>query len=448
MATTNKTRYFNLKSFKNSKIFRTFADASAKTPKHSPYTHGHAFFHRVKVVKKVDMANFMKNFRPLKRFFAAIATLAAIMFPCSSFGDNNTAQGVKVVVLDAGHGGRYAGAHRDGISEKDINLQVVLKLGALIQKELPHIKVVYTRTTDKHFSDVLGADLQARADIAHRNNGDVFISVHSNAMPGKPEVRGTVTLIMGETQGEINRNENALYVNNKEELLDMSDHKTATIVRAYIQNLQYTYGVYSQMMGRFMQDEYAALGYRDLGVRGQPLKVLYSTDMPSVLTEIGFMTNTEEFKYITSEEGQEQIVGALFRAIKRYIEVVNRSILVDGAPKTTPQAPAPVKKEPAKKVETKAQTPTPAQTSAQPKPKPITVKHYTIQLMLGKENIPVSQFNFKSYQGKVWILETAGDWPYKYCYGDFNDMSAAQKELAAVKQEFPQAFVRSFDKQE
>ena len=392
----------------------------------------------------------MKNFRPIRRFFATITTLCAILAPCSSFGENNTAQGVRVVVLDAGHGGRYAGAHRDGISEKDINLQVVLKLGALIKKELPHIKVVYTRTTDKHFSENLGADLQARADIAHRNNGDVFISVHSNAMPGKPQVRGTLTLVMGETRGEVNRNEAALYRNNKEELLDMSDSKTATIVRAYIQNLQYTYGVYSEMMGRFMQDEYAALGYKDHGVRGQPLKVLYSTDMPSVLTEIGFMTNDEEFRYITSEAGQEKIVGALFRAIKKYIEVVNRSVLTDGASGTTTQkqAPAqtPAKKEvvePVKKEEPKAQP--------QPQPQPkqtITVKHYTIQLMIGKENIPASQYNFKSYQGKVWVLETTGEWPYKYCYGDFNDMSEAQKQLAIVKKEFPQAFVRSFNKQE
>ena len=379
------------------------------------------------------------NFRPLKRFFATIATLCAILLPYSSFGDNNASQGVKVIVLDAGHGGRFAGAHRDGISEKDINLQVVLKLGALIEKELPDVKVVYTRTTDKHFSENLGADLQARADIAHRNNGDVFVSVHSNAMPGKPEVRGTLTLVMGETQGEINRNENALYANNKEELLDMSDSKTATIVRAYIQNLQYTYGVYSEMMGRFMQDEYSAECYRNHGVRGQPLKVLYSTDMPSVLTEIGFMTNDEEFKYITSEAGQEKIVGA----IKKYVEVVNRSVLMESASAQPEQkvATKEVKevKEPAKK-----EVPTEQEKPKQTK----SVKRYTIQVMIGKENLPTSRFDFKSLQGKVWVLETTGDWPYKYCYGDFADMASAQKHLEEVKKDFPQAFIRNYTKQE
>ena len=389
------------------------------------------------------MTNFIMNFRPLKRFFATIATLCAILLPYSSFSNNNASQGVKVIVLDAGHGGRFAGAHRDGISEKDINLQVVLKLGALIEKELPDVKVVYTRTTDKHFSENLGADLQARADIAHRNNGDVFVSVHSNAMPGKPEVRGTLTLVMGETQGEINRNENALYANNKEELLDMSDSKTATIVRAYIQNLQYTYGVYSEMMGRFMQDEYSAEGYRNHGVRGQPLKVLYSTDMPSVLTEIGFMTNDEEFKYITSEAGQEKIVGALFRAIKKYVEVVNRSVLMESASAQPEQkvATKEVKevKEPAKK-EVPAEQEKPKQTKS--------VKRYTIQVMIGKENLPTSRFDFKSLQGKVWVLETTGDWPYKYCYGDFADMASAQKHLEEVKKEFPQAFIRNYTKQE
>ena len=386
------------------------------------------------------------NFRPLKRFFATIATLCAILFPYSSFGENNAAQGVKVIVLDAGHGGRFAGAHRDGISEKDINLQVVLKLGALIEKEIPSVKVVYTRTTDKHFSEVLGADLQARADIAHRNNGDIFVSVHSNAMPGKPEVKGTLTLVMGETQGEINRNENALYANNKEELLDMSDNKTATIVRAYIQNLQYTYGVYSEMMGRFMQDEYAAEGYRDHGVRGQPLKVLYSTDMPSVLTEIGFMTNDEEFKYITSEAGQEKIVGALFRAIKKYIEVVNRSVLMEGGATKSEQkaAKAPeVKEQKEVKEAAKKEAATEVKT-----PPTKSVKRYTIQVMIGKEKIPVTRFDFKSIKGQVWILETTGEWPYKYCYGDFADMASAQKYLEEVKKDFPQAFIRNYNKQE
>jgi N-acetylmuramoyl-L-alanine amidase len=265
-------------------------------------------------------------------------------------------------------------------------------------------------------------------------------------MPGKSSVKGTLTLVMGESTGEMSRNENALYANNKEELLDMSDHKTATIVRAYIQNLQYTYGVYSEMMARFIQNEYSALGMRDHGVRGQPLKVLYSTDMPSVLTEIGFMSNPEDLKYITSEVGQNEIALALFRAIERYIDIVNRSLLVDNqtpSEQTAPEAQKEaVKEEPKKEsVEPKKEIP-----KEEPQKQTETVKRYTIQLMPGKEKIPVRNFDFKDLQDKVWILEAGGDWPYKYCYGDFADYASAKQHLEEAKKFFSQAFIISYDK--
>ena len=384
------------------------------------------------------MANFMSNFRHIQMLFPLLATMFTLLFSYNGLCAENVAQGVKVIVLDAGHGGCFPGARYEGINEKDINLQVVLKLGALIEKKMPHVKVVYTRTTDKMHSSNLGADLQERANIAHRNNGDLFISVHSNAI-NRPEVRGTLTLIMGESDRELSNNERALYANNKDEMLDMSDQKTATIVRAYIQNLQYTYGMYSEMMGRFIQDEYAKLGLRDHGVRGQPLKVLYSTDMPSVLTEIGFMTNHDELQYITSEKGQNDIVGAIFRAIERYIEIVNRSLLIDkpaetATPKEEPKAKEPAKEEP--------------KSSPKPKNKQAkSVKQYTIQLMAGKERVATSKIDFKSLQKEVWILEIPETKIYKYCYGEYNDRASAQKHLNEVHKEFPQAYIISFERQ-
>ena len=370
--------------------------------------------------------------------FPLLATMFTLLFSYNGQCAENVAQGVKVIVLDAGHGGCFPGARYEGINEKDINLQVVLKLGALIEKKMPHVKVVYTRTTDKMHSSNLGADLQERANIAHRNNGDLFISVHSNAI-NRPEVRGTLTLIMGESDRELSNNERALYANNKDEMLDMSDQKTATIVRAYIQNLQYTYGMYSEMMGRFIQDEYAKLGLRDHGVRGQPLKVLYSTDMPSVLTEIGFMTNHDELQYITSEKGQNDIVGAIFRAIERYIEIVNRSLLIDkpaetATPKEEPKAKEPAKEEPKSSPKSK---------NKQAK----SVKQYTIQLMAGKERVATSKIDFKSLQKEVWILEIPETKIYKYCYGEYNDRASAQKHLNEVHKEFPQAYIISFERQ-
>ena len=381
------------------------------------------------------MANFMNNFRPLYAFLAIFATL----LPYNGFGANNVAQGVKVIVIDAGHGGtRFPGAKYGNICEKDINLQVALKLGTLIKNNLPDIKVVYTRKTDMMFSTVLSDDLQARADIAHRNEGDLFISIHSNAHRNS-EVRGVETLIMGETSMEQRANQNTLYINNKDELLDMSDQKTATIVRAYIQNLQFTYGEYSEMMARLIQEEYVKLGFPNRGVRRQPLKVLYATDMPSVLTEIGFMSNSTDLKYITSERGQREIAGAIFRAVKQYIENVRRSLLIDGSTgaTTTDDEVAPAKKaEPAKKVE-------PAKPAAK---SVVTEKRYAIQLLASAKSIPTTHPELKSYRGKVWILEGSGSAQYKYCYGNYADKASAQKHLVEVRKEFPQAFITTYDK--
>ena len=422
--------------FQKSKIFHNFADESAKTPKKPRRTHRHAFFRRVKIVKKVYMANFIINFRPLSRYFAILAALFALLITDNAYGAENVAQGVKVVVIDAGHGGtRYPGAQYGNIAEKNINLKMALLVGDLIKKNLPDIKVVYTRTTDMMFSSVLTDDLQARADIAHRNQGDLFISIHSNAHRNS-EVRGVETLIMGETSMEQRVNQNALYVNNKEELLDMSDEKTATIVRAYIQNLQFTYGEYSEMLARLIQEEYVKLGRANRGVRRQPLKVLYATDMPSVLTEIGFMSNPEELKYITSEKGQKELAGAIFRAVKQYIENVRRSLLLDAAP-TAPVAPQPQVVE-----QPKPQEP------VKSKPKSATtVKRFAIQLLASVKNIPTDHPELKSYRGKVWVLETNSSMKYKYCYGDYADKTSAQKQIAEIRKEFPQAFIITFEKE-
>ena len=422
--------------FQKSKIFHNFADKSAKTPKKPRRTHRHAFFRRVKIVKKVYMANFIINFRPLSRYFAILAALFALLITDNAYGAENVAQGVKVVVIDAGHGGtRYPGAQYGNIAEKNINLKMALLVGDLIKKNLPDIKVVYTRTTDMMFSSVLTDDLQARADIAHRNQGDLFISIHANAHRNS-EVRGVETLIMGETSMEQRVNQNALYVNNKEELLDMSDEKTATIVRAYIQNLQFTYGEYSEMLARLIQEEYVKLGRANRGVRRQPLKVLYATDMPSVLTEIGFMSNPEELKYITSEKGQKELAGAIFRAVKQYIENVRRSLLLDAAP-TAPVAPQPQVVE-----QPKPQEP------VKSKPKSATtVKRFAIQLLASVKNIPTDHPELKSYRGKVWVLETNSSMKYKYCYGDYADKASAQKQIAEIRKEFPQAFIITFEKE-
>ena len=229
---------------------------------------------------------------------------ATVLMNVASAG--NIAHGVEVVVIDAGHGGKFPGAHYGGVYEKDLTLKVALKLGKLVEEGMPGVKVVYTRTADRTLGADLAADLQARADIANKAGGDLFISIHANAAPRATGVRGVETLIMGESSKEQRYNENALFENNREDLIDMSDERTAAIVRAYIQNLQFTYGEYSMAFARCIQNSYLKAGRHSRGIKPQLLRVLYATDMPGVLTEIGFMSNQQELAYMKFRQGAER----------------------------------------------------------------------------------------------------------------------------------------------
>ena len=377
-----------------------------------------------------------------------ILLISLFLQPINAVKGENVAQGVKTIVIDAGHGGRFPGARYGGYSEKNINLQVALKLGALIEKNMPDIKVIYTRSVEKQFSSDLRTDLQTRADIANNANGDLFISIHANAHPKNTGVRGTETLIMGESKLETSVNEAILFANNKEEFLDMSDEKTAAIVRAHIQNLQFTYGEYSEAMAQLVQKHYTKLGLNNRGVKKQPLRVLYATDMPSILTEIGFMSNSAELKYITSTKGQNEIAQALFGAVKDYVAYVRKTLFVDSDSSATegivepksvtvaPQAekqPAPVvKKEPSK-----------AKTT-EPKSKPAvksSAVRYTVQIMASRGAVSLSDSRFGSYKGKVREVRADGVFSYKYCIGDYADKAAAQSAVKGIRKSFPQAFV-------
>ncbi len=267
--------------------------------------------------------------------------LAFVFLATNGVAAENIAQGVKVVVIDAGHGGpKYPGASYRGITEKSLNLKVALKLGELIENRMPEVKVVYTRKSDMQFSADLNKDLQARAEIANKAGGDIFISIHANAARST-SARGVETLIMGESPLEQRVNESVLFANNKDEFIDMSNEKTAAVVRAYIQNLQFTYGEYSEMMARLIQKNYAKSGRVARGIKRQPLKVLYATDMPSVLTEIGFMSNPEELKYMASEKGQAEIAENLYNAVKEYVAFVQKSLLVEEPAKAEPAVKSP-----------------------------------------------------------------------------------------------------------
>ena len=348
------------------------------------------------------------------------------------------AHGVEVVVIDAGHGGKFPGAHYGGVYEKDLTLKVALKVGRLIEQGMPGVKVVYTRKTDKELGKTLADDLQARADIANGAGGDLFISIHVNAARATA-ARGVETLIMGESPKEQHYNENALYESNREDLIDMSDERTAAIVRAYIQNLQFTYGEYSMALARFIQNNYISSGRHSRGVKPQLLRVLYATDMPGVLTEIGFMSNQQELAYMKSDKGQNEIARSLYQAIRNYSVYVlgTRMAEEEQAAAAKPAAEQPAEKsagkaaeksveKPAAKsaektaaaqpAEGKTATAAPVRTPEKPAVQPL---RYTIQVMASASPVPLASAQFRAYRGKVKEYAAEGRFPYKYGVGEY-----------------------------
>lgn len=383
--------------------------------------------------------------------FATLATLSNVL------AADNIAHGVQVVVIDAGHGGWDPGACYGGVRECDLVLKIALRLGAMIEEEMPGVKVVYTRTTDKALGQDKLSDLQARANIANKAKGDLFISIHANAAKSTV-ARGVETLVMGESAKENNYNEKALYESNRDDLLDMSDERTAAIVRAYIQTLQLTYGQFSVAMANCTQNNYTKTGRHSRGVKSQPLRVLYATDMPGVLTEIGFLSNPQELAYMKSDKGQAEIVKSLFTAVKDYSKYVMGIRLADEGSGVQPAKPEPQPEKPATpeqqqpkeqpaKSDSAEQAP-PAKNNDTPRPQGANAAgaqsqgvKFAVQLLASPKSLPLSSSEFKGYRGNVKEYTSDGAYKYKYCVGEYDTQAEAQRRQTEVRKEFPGAFV-------
>ncbi|MBL7754410.1 MAG: N-acetylmuramoyl-L-alanine amidase [Chitinophagaceae bacterium] len=220
---------------------------------------------------------------------------------------------IRKVIIDAGHGGRDGGCHGVYSNEKDITLAVAKKLGKLIQQHLNDVKVAYTREYDWY------PGLKERTDFANKEKGDLFISIHVNSTPRKNSpVKGTLVLVCGASRVEEKEQSVGEYANTfqEDELLNPNDPATAIIIAQYSQ----AFLTQSIVLGTKINEEFASQGRVTEGLRQQSLQVLASSAMPGVLVEIGYLNNVEEEAYLNSEEGQEEVANAIFKAIKFYKE--------------------------------------------------------------------------------------------------------------------------------
>jgi N-acetylmuramoyl-L-alanine amidase len=270
------------------------------------------------------IANPFNIVQPLRNIGITAVLIAITLLNSSSTVINHEFK-VDVVVIDAGHGGRDSGTRGTKILEKDVALKIALKVGNYIEKNVPGVKVIYTRKTDTYLS------LDERARIANRANADLFICIHANSMPGGQAI-GTETYVMGlhkdESNFEVAKRENSVILmdENYKERYEGFDPSSP---ESYIL-FSLTQSAYQESSLRFAQkveDQFRnRAGRKSRGVKQAGFVVLWKTTMPSVLIETGFLSHPQEEEFLASERGQDLIASGIYRAFKEYkseVESIN-----------------------------------------------------------------------------------------------------------------------------
>lgn len=227
-----------------------------------------------------------------------------------------TSYKLKTVVIDAGHGGKDPGCSGKFSKEKHVALQVALELGRIIEENLPDIKVIYTRKTDRFI------ELHERANIANRNNADLFVSIHCNA--GPHYFRGSETYAMGlhKTRGNLDvamrENQSILQEENYLDNYEGFDPNSTEgyILFSLMQNayLDNSLNIASKVESQFKN----RVSRHSRGVKQAGFIVLWKTSMPSILVELGFLTNEKEEAFLNNKKNQVYMASGIYRAIKAY----------------------------------------------------------------------------------------------------------------------------------
>jgi N-acetylmuramoyl-L-alanine amidase len=275
---------------------------------------------------------------------------------------------VRTIVIDPGHGGFDTGTKGLQIAEKEVALDIGMKLGKLIEEAWPDVKIVYTRTTDvmPGGGSTIASGLNYRADLANRSRGDIFIALHCDndghaagpftvhriighkyvgkgkkrhrvpiyeSYTGHHTRKGTETFIWkAEKAGDKVSGINTRGEGEGAEASEVSDSASSAQsdslafdmnspeARMRAQLYEKKYFANSALFGTLVEDEFAKAGRESEGVfqRDVGIRVLQATGMPSVLIEMGFLSNAEEEQYLISEEGQSEVARNIMDALRRY----------------------------------------------------------------------------------------------------------------------------------
>lgn len=356
-----------------------------------------------------------------------------------------------VVVIDAGHGGHDPGAIGKISKEKNINLNVALKLGKQIQKNCPDVKVIYTRTRDVFIP------LNRRAEIANDAKADLFISVHTNALANNRTAKGASTWTLGLAKSDANlevaKRENSV-------ILYESDYKTR--YAGFNPNSSESYIIFEFMQDKYMSQSVhlASLVQKqfhntcrriDRGVHQAGFLVLKASAMPSILIELGFISTPEEERYLNSETGTTTLANGIFRAFLTYKR--EQEIRLNGSSRTVLPENTPQPEEEAKETaKTTAETaPKPAGQNGKPASRPAAKAAaaqtesgslvFKVQVLTSVRPLAKNDKRLKGLKNVDYYKEGG---LYKYTYGASSDYNKVLRAKRSITAKFKDAFIVAF----
>jgi N-acetylmuramoyl-L-alanine amidase len=334
----------------------------------------------------------------------------------------------RILVLDAGHGGKDSGATGQKAKEKDIVLAITLKVGNYVEQNLPDVQVIYTRKTD------VFPPLDKRAEIANKNNADLFISIHANSNKSNKPI-GTETYAMGlsKTQGnfEVAQKENSVI------LLEEDYH---TRYEGFDPNSSESYIIFSMMqntyldksltMASYVQDEFREKAKRiDRGVKQAGFLVLWNTSMPSILVEVGFVSHPKEEEFLLSETGQDYLASSIYRAIKKYFMYFDMEEL---------------ELAPSDELRNKlTDNPNDSNINTPDKSNTVIISDVVFRVQITSSTKKL-EFDHPIFIGYSDIYEYKENNMYKYTIGQSAKYEEIKTELQKIKVKFPGAFIVAF----
>lgn len=370
------------------------------------------------------------------------------------------------LVIDPGHGGKDAGALGAKSKEKNINLNVALAFGRYVERNCPDVKVIYTRKTDVFIP------LNERANIANRNKADLFISVHTNALPNGKVARGFEVYTLGMHRAadnlEVAKRENsAILVENdyKQHYEDFDPNSSESyIIFEFMQDKNMAKSV---ELAKMIQRDACETAQRvNKGVHQAGFLVLRATSMPSCLIELGFITTQDEENYLNSAAGIDALGKGIYKAFLRYKRKYHKGITVPYAADPTEEVnipsvvppredstPKQEKRKPAKEQSVAVQQKQPEQ-EAQPRISglmdtsenagEVTSTNepvFKVQILASDRQLRLSDRQFKGEKNIFYFQE--GNM-YKYTIGASTNYSEIYQLRKKLLEKFPQAFIIAF----